>query len=127
MGCWVLLLWCVVVMLWYAGDWRFLDLVPIKAGKLEALDYVRKTHSFSHAATVACGDSGNDILMLSGKNLAIVVGNAQPDLVKWLEKHKQVCAAEDCWWFGTLLREVGACPGSPSLLEIVGVVIKRKS
>eukprot|EP00775_Hariotina_reticulata_P009256 gene9256-9422_t len=71
------------------GDWRFLDLVPIKAGKLEALEYVRKTHSFSHAATVACGDSGNDILMLSGKNLAIVVGNAQPDLVKWLEKHVQ--------------------------------------
>jgi predicted mannosyl-3-phosphoglycerate phosphatase (HAD superfamily) len=71
------------------GDWRFLDLVPVKAGKLEALEYVRKQHGFSHAATVACGDSGNDILMLSGQNLAIVVGNAQPDLVKWLQQHVQ--------------------------------------
>lgn len=72
-----------------AGDWRFLDLVPIRAGKLQALEYVRKEHGFSHAATIACGDSGNDILMLSGLNLAIVVGNAQPDLVKWLEQHVQ--------------------------------------
>lgn len=72
-----------------AGDWRFLDLVPLKAGKLEALEYVRKQHGFSHAATVACGDSGNDILMLSGQNLAIVVGNAQPDLVQWLQQHVQ--------------------------------------
>eukprot|EP00878_Enallax_costatus_P014266 GHUV01014922.1.p1 GENE.GHUV01014922.1~~GHUV01014922.1.p1 ORF type:complete len:413 (+),score=120.28 GHUV01014922.1:330-1568(+) len=71
------------------GDWRFLDLVPIKAGKLEALEYVRKTHNFPHSATIACGDSGNDILMLSGQNLAIVVGNAQPDLVKWLEQHEK--------------------------------------
>ena len=36
--------------------------------------------------TVACGDSGNDTLMLSGRNLAIVVGNAQEDLVRWAEK-----------------------------------------
>lgn len=71
------------------GDWRFLDLVPIRAGKLEALEYVRKQHAFSHAATIACGDSGNDILMLSGQNLAIVVGNAQPDLVAWLQAHVQ--------------------------------------
>jgi phosphoserine phosphatase len=50
---------------------------------------VRKQHGFSVAATVACGDSGNDILMLSGQNLAIVVGNAQPDLVQWLQQHVQ--------------------------------------
>ncbi|GBF87879.1 sucrose phosphatase [Raphidocelis subcapitata] len=70
------------------GDWRFLDLVPKGAGKLQALDYVRQTHGFPLSATVACGDSGNDILMLSGPNLALVVGNAQPDLVKWLEQRR---------------------------------------
>ena len=63
--------------------------MPIKAGKLQALEYVRQEHGFAHAATVACGDSGNDILMLSGKNLAIVVGNAQLDLVAWLQQHVQ--------------------------------------
>ena len=59
------------------GDWRFLDLVPLRAGKREALDYVARMHGFAPAATVACGDSGNDILMLSGSSLAVVVGNAQ--------------------------------------------------
>jgi predicted mannosyl-3-phosphoglycerate phosphatase (HAD superfamily) len=63
-------------------------LVPIKAGKLKALEYVRQQHGFSHAHTIACGDSGNDILMLSGRNLAVVVGNAQPDLLAWLGLHE---------------------------------------
>jgi hypothetical protein len=35
--------------------------------------------------TVGCGDSGNDIAMFEGENLSIVVGNAQEDLVKWLD------------------------------------------
>jgi hydroxymethylpyrimidine pyrophosphatase-like HAD family hydrolase len=70
------------------GDWRFLDVVPKGAGKLEALEYVRRSHGFPLEATVACGDSGNDILMLSGKNLAIVVGNAQPDLKQWVAQHQ---------------------------------------
>jgi phosphoserine phosphatase len=59
----------------------------VRAGKLQALEYVRASHRFPLANTIACGDSGNDILMLSGRNLAIVVGNAQPDLVQWLEQH----------------------------------------
>eukprot|EP00210_Caulerpa_lentillifera_P000298 g291.t1 len=66
------------------GDWRFLDIVPQSAGKLEALNYVRVQYGYALRSTVACGDSGNDILMLSGKNLAIVVSNAQPDLKDWL-------------------------------------------
>jgi len=72
------------------GDWRFLDIVPIKAGKLEALNYVRKQYNFPVGSTVACGDSGNDILMLAGENPAIVVGNAQPDLRRWVEERRKV-------------------------------------
>lgn len=41
-------------------------MVPLRAGKLEALNHVRRHFGFSVASTVACGDSGNDILMLSG-------------------------------------------------------------
>ncbi|GMH38515.1 hypothetical protein BSKO_06399 [Bryopsis sp. KO-2023] len=67
------------------GEWRYLDLVSNQAGKLESLDYVRKSYGFDKESTIACGDSGNDILMLSGKNRAIVVGNAQPDLKDWVE------------------------------------------
>lgn len=64
---------------------RFLDIVSKNAGKLEALNYVREQHGFDVKSTVACGDSGNDILMLSGENPAIVVSNAQPDLKEWLK------------------------------------------
>ncbi|KXZ45571.1 hypothetical protein GPECTOR_53g157 [Gonium pectorale] len=70
------------------GGWKYLDVVPIRAGKLEALNHVRRHFGFSVASTVACGDSGNDILMLSGENLAIVVGNAQPDLRQWAQQRQ---------------------------------------
>ena len=66
------------------GDWRYLDIVAINAGKLQALEFVRQKYGFAHNKTIACGDSGNDKDMLSGQNLAIVVGNAQPDLLKWV-------------------------------------------
>lgn len=66
------------------GDWRYLDIVSINAGKLQALEFVRQKYGFDHNRTIACGDSGNDKDMLSGQNLAIVVGNAQPDLLKWV-------------------------------------------
>lgn len=59
------------------GDWRYLDVVSSSAGKLEALEWVRQSRGVPEQRTVACGDSGNDKDMLSGKNLAIVVGNAQ--------------------------------------------------
>ena len=88
---------------------------------------MRKLYGFPVEATVACGDSGNDILMLNGSNPAIVVswrnrvrimhpllsthnyylsairseadtiiqfisqvGNAQPDLLKWVEQQRRV-------------------------------------
>eukprot|EP01026_Neomeris_dumetosa_P071751 TRINITY_DN7267_c0_g1_i1.p1 TRINITY_DN7267_c0_g1~~TRINITY_DN7267_c0_g1_i1.p1 ORF type:complete len:501 (+),score=55.68 TRINITY_DN7267_c0_g1_i1:3-1505(+) len=68
------------------GKWRFLDIVSSHAGKLNALVHVMNKYGFDDSNTVACGDSGNDQLMLSGSNLAIVVGNAQPDLRVWAEK-----------------------------------------
>ena len=68
------------------GGWKYVDCVSNQAGKLESLEFVRKKLGFEVERTVACGDSGNDTLMLSGRNLAIVVGNAQEDLVRWAEK-----------------------------------------
>mmetsp|Transcript_667 Transcript_667/g.1395 ORF Transcript_667/g.1395 Transcript_667/m.1395 type:complete len:417 (+) Transcript_667:100-1350(+) len=69
------------------GDWRYLDIVPVGAGKLESLEYIRQQMGIPKERTVACGDSGNDIAMFEGENLSIVVGNAQPDLVAWLEQY----------------------------------------
>ena len=65
------------------GGWQYVDVVAAGAGKLESLEYVRAALRFSRAATVAAGDSGNDVAMLSGRHRAIVVGNAQPDLAAW--------------------------------------------
>lgn len=44
-----------------------MDIVAKKAGKLQALTYVRLKYGFPVGSAIACGDSGNDILMLSGR------------------------------------------------------------
>jgi hypothetical protein len=62
------------------GDWRYFDCVAFRAGKLEALEYVRTMYNVPHSRCVAAGDSCNDILMLEGRNHAIVVNNAQVGL-----------------------------------------------
>lgn len=71
------------------GDWRYLDLVSRQAGKRESLEYVARRCGFPLEHTVACGDSGNDILMLAGDSRAIVVGNAQGDLRRWVADNPQ--------------------------------------
>lgn len=44
------------------GDWRYVDCVSIKAGKQEALEYVRSMYGIPRDRCMAAGDSGNDIL-----------------------------------------------------------------
>lgn len=66
-----------------------------QAGKLEATEYVRTKYGFSLETTLACGDSGNDILMLSGESLAVVVGNAQPDLQQWADERVRQEGAQE--------------------------------
>ena len=50
------------------GSWRYVDCVAIRAGKLEALEYVRMLYGVPLDRCVAAGDSGNDILMLEGES-----------------------------------------------------------
>lgn len=66
-----------------AGDWRYLDVVQRLAGKLEALEWVRQVYGVPVERCVTAGDSCNDILMLDGPMDAIIVGNAQDELVAW--------------------------------------------
>lgn len=68
------------------GGWKYIDVLPQGAGKLESLEYVREELGFDEKYTVACGDSGNDILLLSGPSKGIIVGNAQEDLRKWYQE-----------------------------------------
>ena len=48
------------------GSWRYVDCVAVRAGKLQALEYVRQLYGVPLDRCVAAGDSGNDILMLEG-------------------------------------------------------------
>jgi hypothetical protein len=44
--------------------WRFVDLLPRRAGKGAAMEWVRSRLGFAREHTVACGDGANDLLML---------------------------------------------------------------
>ncbi|GLC57318.1 hypothetical protein PLESTB_001211200 [Pleodorina starrii] len=87
------------------GSHRYIDCVPVSAGKEKALQYVRQQFGVPEHLCVAAGDSGNDILMLEGDHPAIVVGNAQPELLQWLVRQEQsgkVIYADACYADGIL-------------------------
>lgn len=76
-----------------AGGWRYIDIVSACAGKRSSTEYVRASlFGFEQADTVVAGDSGNDIDMLGGRCSAVVVGNAQEELMAWAERARAVAA-----------------------------------
>ena len=62
--------WQVRIIVSGIGDYRYVDCVAIRAGKQEALEYIRALFNVPLSRCVAAGDSGNDILMLEGRCLA---------------------------------------------------------
>lgn len=71
------------VKLVYSSD-RDLDVLPRRADKGLAVQFLRAKWAIASARTVVCGDSGNDIALFSvGEERGIVVGNAQPELLDW--------------------------------------------
>jgi sucrose phosphatase-like protein len=61
---------------------KFLDLLPVRSGKGEAIRYTAAKLGIPAANVVTCGDSGNDIDMMRSELgfHSIVVGNAEPEL-----------------------------------------------
>jgi len=59
---------------------RFLDVLPSRASKGQALRYLAFKWSMPLSQFVVAGDSGNDLDMLTGEPLAIVVANHSPEL-----------------------------------------------
>jgi len=73
---------------------KLLDIVPAGAGKGNALKFVLEREANRHGfacstlaqRTLCCGDSGNDCLMMALDDVhGCVVGNADSDLLSWLE------------------------------------------
>lgn len=59
---------------------EFLDLLPIRASKGHAIRYLSYKWGLPLASFLVSGDSGNDIEMLVGDTMAVVVGNYSEDL-----------------------------------------------
>lgn len=67
----------------------YLDILPRRASKGRAVRYVANKWSIPLHKTVVCGDSGNDLDMLSGNTQAIVVSNYSEEIAK-LKGEKRV-------------------------------------
>lgn len=72
---------------------RDLDILPVRAGKGNALRYLATRLGVPMAAVLTCGDSGNDRDMLSLGGPAAVMANAQPELLASLPSGAYRCKA----------------------------------
>lgn len=60
---------------------RYLDVLPERAGKRDAVEHIRRLWDIPKSHVLACGDSGNDRDLLEDKHfLGVVVGNSQTEL-----------------------------------------------
>lgn len=60
---------------------RYLDVLPRKAGKRNAVEYLRRLVGIRRSRVMVAGDSGNDLDMLSDPDFrAVAVGNAEAEL-----------------------------------------------
>ncbi len=59
---------------------QFLDILPLRASKGKAIDYVRYKFDFSPRHVMVAGDSGNDEDMIAGLSRGLVVGNHSVEL-----------------------------------------------
>ncbi len=76
----------------------YLDLLPIRASKGNALRYIASKWHVPLNRVLVAGDSGNDEDMLSGNTLAVVVGNHSPELAKLRDKKQIYFAAGHQAW-----------------------------
>ena len=72
---------------------QFLDLLPIRASKGRAVRYVAMRWQLPLDRFLVAGDSGNDIEMLAGDTLGVVVSNHSPE-VEVLRNNPRVYFAE---------------------------------
>jgi sucrose-phosphate synthase len=59
---------------------EFLDILPYRASKGKAIRYLGYRYNIPFERILTAGDSGNDIEMLKGDLLGVVVGNYSPEL-----------------------------------------------
>ena len=63
-----------------AADCGLLDVLPASASKLHALEFLCSRLDIDHAHAVFAGDSGNDLEVLAGPLMSVLVANASEDV-----------------------------------------------
>ncbi|MDI6400853.1 HAD-IIB family hydrolase [Balneolaceae bacterium ANBcel3] len=79
----------------------YLDIVPSRASKGKAIQYLGKKWDIAPHNTLVSGDSGNDYEMLYGQRLAVVVGNHAPEIEK-LRGNRRVYFADSNYAAGII-------------------------
>jgi sucrose-6-phosphatase len=59
-----------------------LDVMPLRATKLHAVEFLMKQLGITAANTVFAGDSGNDMPILTSSVPSVLVANADPDIIE---------------------------------------------
>lgn len=75
---------------------RDIDVLPLGAGKGNALEYALERYAMDGVQLLIAGDSGNDREMLSLGHPSVIVGNAQPELLEMEPCENLYRANENC-------------------------------
>lgn len=67
---------------------RYLDVLPVRASKGLAIRYLSYRWDLPLDRFLVAGDSGNDIEMIRGESLGIVVGDCQPGMESLRGQHR---------------------------------------
>ncbi len=102
----------------YSHD-EFLDILPIRASKGHAIRYLAYKWDLPLKSFMVAGDSGNDMEMLAGDTLAIVVGNHSPEL-DILKNQEQI-------YFSKAHYAAGILEGIAHYDDEFNIVLKNKS
>jgi hypothetical protein len=72
-----------------------LDVMPVRANKMEGIEYLRRTLNIPEEEIIYCGDSGNDLVPLTAGYRAILVRNATDTVRERLENMAREKRVED--------------------------------
>ncbi len=79
----------------YSHD-QYLDILPYRGSKGKAVRYISYKWEIPLENIVVCGDSGNDIEMLRGETMAIVVANCSHELEKLRGQRRVYFSKGEC-------------------------------
>jgi sucrose-phosphate synthase len=100
---------------------EFLDLLPVRASKGRAIQYLARRWGFEMDEVLVAGDSGNDADMLRSGALGVVVKNHSSEL-RYLRGRDRICFAEWPYAHGILegIDRHGFIPDDQPTLDVEG-------